>query len=258
MSDIDLEMFGLSKDESSVYLALLELGSSYVSVIAKKSGVHRVNCYKVLEQLQAKGFVNQFVKNKIRHFTAEDPKVLIRRQHKLLQKAEQLVPHLLTLTSAMAYKPKMLMYEGKEGLMNILEDTLESEEEILGYTNFGDLPTVLPEKYLMEYAEKKIQRRIATKLMSPHSIEGLRHLGQCYPQGFHTHLVEVLFVDPENFPFEYQVMIYGDKVAILSLNPEEPLGMVLESAVYARTQRAIFKLAWAGAEQFAAPVSTEG
>ena len=246
----DLQALGLTADEAKVYLALLELGSSYVSVVAKTSGVHRVVCYKVLETLVEKGLVNQFSKNNMRHFAAENPKILIRQQKKLLDRAEAIVPELLTLTSDLAAKPKTVIYEGQEGLMNVIEDTLTCEDEILGYTNFANLPKVLPEPYLMDYAKKKIKQRIATKMLSPHSLEGLQHLGQCYPQGFHTHLVEVLFVDPESFPFDYQVMIYANKVAILSLNEQELLGIVLESELYARTQRAIFQLAWRGAEQF--------
>jgi predicted transcriptional regulator len=249
----DLQELGLSNDEAKVYLALLELGSGYVSVIAKQANVHRVVCYKVLENLVAKGLVNQYSKDNIRHFSAEGPKILIRHQKKLLDKAENLVPQLLSLTSDLSYKPKTLIYEGQEGIMNVIEDTLHAEDGILGYTNFAELPQVLPENYLMDYAKQKIKKRIATRMLSPHSLEGLQHLGQCYPQGFHTHLVEVLFVDPENFPFEYQVMIYNNKVAILSLNPKELLGIILESALYARTQRAIFELAWRGAEQLTTP-----
>lgn len=39
---------------------------------------------------------------------------------------------------------------------------------------------------------------------------------------------------------------YNDRVAVLSLNPDELLAMIVESPVYARTQRAILQLAWKG------------
>ena len=46
--------------------------------------------------------------------------------------------------------------------------------------------------------------------------------------------------------------IYDDKVAVISLNPDELIGMIFESPVYARSQRAIFNLAWLGATSFIA------
>ncbi len=247
MKSSDLIELGLSDDEAKVYIALLELGGSYVSAIAKQAGVHRVVCYKILEGLTSKGLISQFSKNNVRHFSAEDPRILVRKQQQKLERAEKILPELLSMTHALAYKPKIQYYEGTEGIRNVLEDTLNAEHEIIGYTDFGALPSVLPENELIHYANQKLERRIRTRFLSPHSNEGLRHLGHCYPQGFHTYLVEVLFVDPASAPFEYQITFYNDRAAILSLNPNELIGMIIESSVYTKTERAVFELAWKGA-----------
>jgi hypothetical protein len=89
-------------------------------------------------------------------------------------------------------------------------------------------------------------------MLSPHLPEALTYLQTYYPRGFDPNLVEILFVNPGEFPFEYEITIYGDKVAVLSLNPEERMGLIIESPVYAKTQRAIFQLAWLGATSFVA------
>ncbi|MBU1935311.1 hypothetical protein KKF04_04605, partial [Patescibacteria group bacterium] len=60
------------------------------------------------------------------------------------------------------------------------------------------------------------------------------------------------FINPKEFMFEYEINIYGDKVSIVSLNPNELMGMIIESPIYAKTQRAIFNLAWLGATSFIA------
>jgi len=252
MQPSDLLEFGLTKDEAIVYLALLELGGSYVSAIARKAGVHRVVCYKILEGLVEKGLVSSFLKNKVKHFAVESPQILVRRQQEKLDKAKKILPELLSITNALAYKPKIQYYEGLEGMKNIFEETLQATGEHLGYTNLADLPAVLPLEYLRDYAARKITRGIKTRMLSPHSPQALQYLGRYYPQGFDTSLVEILFVHPRQFPFEYEITIYGDKVAILSLNPDERMGLIIESPVYARTQRAIFRLAWLGATSFVA------
>ena len=59
-------------------------------------------------------------------------------------------------------------------------------------------------------------------------------------------------MNPNEFAFENQISIYDNFVAIMSLNPDELTGVLIESAVYARTQKAIFDLSWLGATSFVA------
>lgn len=248
----DLEDMGLSHEEAKVYLALLELGSSYASMIAKKAGVNRVACYHTLDNLIKKGFITSFQKNKIKWFTVENPQILVNKQKEKLNRAEQLLPELLSITNALAYKPKIHYYEGLEGIKNIFEDTLTAKGELLGYTNLSDLPKVLPEEFIKEYAARKVKKRLKTRMLSPTSENALEYLNHYYPKDFDRNLVEILFVNRKEFMFEYEINIYGNKVAIISLNPDELIGLIIESPVYAKTQKAIFNLAWLGATSFVA------
>lgn len=252
MSIPALEQLGLTDEEAQVYYALLQLGGSYVSAIAKKSGVHRVVCYKVLDGLVAKGLVSSFLKNNIKHYAVESPTILIRKQREKLELAERLLPELLSVTNALAYKPKIQYYEGVEGIKNIFEETLSATGEMLGYTNLERIPDVVPEEFLRDWARRKIAKGIKTRMLSPHTPKALRYLATYYPEGFDPALVEILFVHPRQFPFQYEITIYGSNVAILSLNRDELMGLIIESPVYADTQRAIFQLAWLGATSFVA------
>jgi sugar-specific transcriptional regulator TrmB len=248
----ELEALGFTAEESKVYFALLQLGSSYVSAIARRAEVHRVVCYKVLEQLATLGLVSSFLKNKIRHYAIESPTILLRKERERYERAEKLLPELLSITNALAYKPKIQYYEGLEGMKNIFEETLKATGEMVGYTNLEALPKVIPEDFLRDYAKRKVARRIKSRMLSPHTPAALRYLQSYYPKGFDRSLVEILFVNPREFLFEYEITIYGNNVAILSLNPDERMGLIIESPVYARTQRAAFQLAWLGATSFVA------
>lgn len=241
---------GLSEDEAKIYLAVLELGGSYVSSIAKKSGVHRVNCYKILDDLVNKGLVNSFTKNKVKHYSVESPRTLLHQQEEKLETAKRLLPELFSITNALAYKPKIQYYEGVEGVKNIFEDTLTAKSEMLGYTNLQAVPHIINEEYLRNYAQRKIKMGIKTRMLSPFSKEAQDYLKRYYPKDFDPNLVEIFFINPKQFPFEYEINIYGNKVSIISLNPDELIGMIIESPLYAKTQRAIFNLAWLGATSF--------
>ena len=248
----DLEQLGLSEEESKVYMAVLELGGSYVSAIAKKAKVHRVSCYHTLDNLVRKGIISSFTKDKMKYFAVESPKILVNQMEERFHKAEKLLPELLSITNAMAYKPKIQYYEGLNGIKNIFEDTLTAEGEVLGYTNLAELPEVVTKEYLTDYAQRKIQRGIKTRMLSPISDHALSYTKKYYPKKFDKNLVEIFFINPKEFMFDYEINIYGNKVSIVSLNPDELMGMIIESPLYAKTQRAIFNLAWLGATSFVA------
>lgn len=248
----ELETLGFTEEEARVYLTTLELGGSYVSTIAKKANVHRVNCYHILDKLIKKGVVTSFTKNKIKYFTVENPQVIVNQIESKLEKAQSLLPQLLSITNNLAYKPKIKYYEGIAGVKNIFEETLSAKQELLGYTNLEELPQVLPEDYLRDYAKRKIKKGIKSRMLSPLSKEGLKYLKKYYPKNDGLDLTEILFINPEEYLFEYEINIYGDRVSIVSLNPKELIGLTIESPVYAKTQRAIFNLAWLGATSFVA------
>lgn len=248
----DLTDLGLTEEEAKVYIAVLELGGSYVSTIAKKAGVHRVACYHTLGNLIKKGVITSVTKNKMKYFYIESPKILINQAEEKFLNAKKLLPELLSITNTLAYKPKISYYEGLAGIKNIFEDTLNAPGELLGYTNLADLPKVISEEYIRDYAARKTERGIKTRMLSPISANAQSYVKKYYPKNFDPNLVEIFYVNSKEFSFEYEINIYENKVAIISLNPNELMGMIIESPIYAKTERSIFNLAWLGATSFVA------
>ncbi len=248
----DLEELGLTPEESQVYLAVLELGGTYVSAIAKKAKVNRVGCYHTLGNLVKKGLVSSFSKNKVRYFAVESPQILVNQMEDKLARAKMILPELLSLTSTMAYKPKIQYYEGLQGIKNLLEDTLDAKGEIVGYTNLEELPKIIPEDYLRDFAKRKIGKSIRTRMLSPLTPTALDYLKRFYPSDYDLSLTEILFINPDEYPFEYEISIYDNFVSLISLSKEELVGLIMESPLYAKTQHSIFNLAWLGATSFVA------
>jgi sugar-specific transcriptional regulator TrmB len=248
----ELLELGLGESEAKVYVATLELGGSYVSQIAKKAGVNRVACYHTLDNLVKMGLISSFTKDNLKYYTVESPQLLVERQRDQLKKAEKLLPELLSITNTLVYKPKIQYYEGLQGIKTIFEDTLTAEDELLGYTNLAKLPDVITAEFTRDYARRKISKGIKTRMLSPYSEEALQYLQNYYPTGFDPNLVEILYVNPKQFMFEYEMNIYNQKVSIVSLKATEMIGLILESPVYAQTQKSIFNLAWLGATSFVA------
>lgn len=247
----DFDLLGLTESEGKIYMSLLELGGGYVSAVARRAKLPRVNCYHTLENLTKKGLVGYITKDDVRYYSAEPPQKIANILEEKAQYAKKILPELLSITNALALKPKIKYFEGMEGIKNILDDTLTAKKELLGYSNLKAFGELLGD-HIQKYAEQKMKKKLKTRIICPSSEEAFLYTKRNYPKNFPQELIEVLFVNPKEFWFEHEITIYDDKVAVISLHSEELIGMIFESPVYARSQRAIFNLAWLGASSFIA------
>lgn len=235
---------GLGEKEARVYLACLELGSSAVAEIARRSRVNRVTAYDVLEKLMKKGMANSFLKTGTRLYDATDPQVVAaevkRRQHDFLKS----LPDLRRLRGD-AIHPRIRYFEGLDGIKAIYEDTLSSKTEILNYSNSREIRDHWP-NYDEEYVAKRVKRKIYLRGISPADEHGT----WVHARDKETHR-EIRLVPSKQFTFTNEINIYDDKVAIISYKDKPLIGMIIESLEIANTQRDIFKMAWEFTEKFA-------
>lgn len=247
----ELLKLGLSSEEAKVYIACLEINGGPVSTIAKKAGMHRVSCYHTIENLQSKRLLSQYNKNGVKCFAPEPPEQLLHLAEEKVNLAKGLLPELTSIISAVAFRPKIRFYEGREGVERVFTESLDAKGEILGYTNLLSVTTFFP-KFFEDYTHKKLKKRIKTRYLSPTTVESVRVLEPFLPKSFDANLIEILLVNKDQFPFENEVVIFNHSVGIVSLNENELLGVIIESPTFARTMKAVFDLAWLGATAFVA------
>ena len=72
----DLKRIGLTSGEIKIYTALLELGETTRTQLAKKSGISPSKIYDVANRLLEKGIISAVKKNKVIHFSAANPERL--------------------------------------------------------------------------------------------------------------------------------------------------------------------------------------
>lgn len=247
----ELTKLGLSSEEAKIYLACLEINGGPVSIIARKAGVHRVSCYHTLENLLQKQLLSQYNKNGVKYFAPEPPEQLLKLAEEKVNLTKGLLPELLSLTSATAFRPKIRFYEGREGIERVFNESLTAKKEILGYTNLHDIVTFFPD-FFREYTHAKLKKGIKTRYLSPTTVETVHVMDQFLPKKFDPNLLEILLVNKNQFLFENEVVIFGNSVGIVSLHRDELLGVIIESPTFARTMKAVFDLAWLGATAFVA------
>lgn len=139
-----LKNLALSEKEAVVYLAALELGSSTIQEISGKSQISRSTAYEVIESLIKKGLMSALSKRKKKYFFAEKPErltTLIDIKEKEFKRRKQelkaILPELKELAGLSRERPRIRIYEGKQGVRRIQEDLLRSK-------NLGSIEEFVP------------------------------------------------------------------------------------------------------------------
>lgn len=131
----------LTSGESKVYLSLIELGSSSVGNIIKKSRVSHSKIYDILERLSQKGLVSSSINNGKQYFSAADAsrlKALVDEEKNKIQETERtlepLIKQINLRKNSSAPTSLLSSYEGIKGMKTVLESILlelNKNEEVL-------------------------------------------------------------------------------------------------------------------------------
>ncbi|MDP3784519.1 MAG: helix-turn-helix domain-containing protein [bacterium] len=238
---------GLSENEAKIYLALLELGKGTVSEITRKANLNRTTGYDVLDGLVAKGLASVSGKEPKQEYIAESPdkiEILLNSEltetQKHLKEIKDIIPELKSLHNV-AGRPKVRFYEGKQGLIEVYENTLTSHEPIRAYATVDDMHKALP-NYFPEYYKRRAGKGIAIRAIIPAT-----EIGKERADKDKEEMRETALIPPDKYYFSPEINIYDNKVMIASWR--EKLGIIIESAEIADAMKKIHDLAWAEAKR---------
>ncbi|MBN1644536.1 hypothetical protein JW851_00650 [Candidatus Woesearchaeota archaeon] len=245
-----LEEIGLSKGESKIYLALVEIGTSTTGPIAKHSGVSASKVYKILDKLSKKGLVSHVLIGKTKHFKSANPKNvlnLIKQKKQSLQEKEKefttLLPELQMKLKISQKKAQAEIYEEFKGLKTAFDeilDTLKKGEEL--YT-IGIPPAKgIIQRYFIHFFKK--QAKIGFKIKAIFN-ESARKTARERKNKYAT----FRFM-PEGIVTPSIINIYKDKTIInVRSEAEQIFTFVITSKETAKSFKEYFKILWKQAKQ---------
>lgn len=245
----DLVECGFTEKEARVYITLLKLEISGAKEIAKISELNRSTTYVTLESLKKQGLVSVSDDKNVRQFVATSPEILIRKSEQLARKyeavrqnVEKIIPEMKALHKDTRQKPTVKVYEGKQGLVSALEDTLRAKEKLIRVSSsVGNLTKALPE-YFPEYVKKRM--KLGIKMHGIHPDENaVREIIKKSPAGFD----QPVLIPKKTYDFLVDFVIYDDKIGYIS-SEKEGVAIIIESNKISRAMKSIFDLAWAEAK----------
>lgn len=236
-----------SAKEADVYLAILTLGRGTASQVAREAHILRTTVYEVLSSLFNKGLVTLSGREPKQEYVAESPdkleeyiSVQLKQKEKDLKQAETILIPQLKSIHAVKNRPKVMFYEGKEGLQRVYEDTLSSTEEIRAYASVEDIQPTLPH-YFPLYYKRRAAKGIAIRAIFPESSDARER------SSLNKEEKRTSAIIPKKFGFHPEINIYDNKVMIASLR--EKLGIIIESSEIADAMKKVFELAWSEAQK---------
>ncbi len=240
MLDKIIENFNLEEKEAKVYLAALALGKSKVSEIAANAQLNRITTYEILKRLATRGIASRINYKKIIYFQVIDPGRLLAKMESQTEQARTMLPQLLLLKKDNSQKPTVEYFSGPAGLKTIYENTLNCDEKVIyNIANVENLLTSIGVDFLDTYIEKRAKKGIRIKVLIPDTKiahEYINHEKNKNP------LRELKFFDNADRPIPNEIMIYDDKVALLSFFSK--IGVVIEDKDIAESLKSVWKLLW--------------
>lgn len=242
--------FGLSEKEAKVYVSLLELEIATVGEIAKKSDINRSSVYVVLELLKKRGFVSTSGDKNVLHYIAISPEMILKtaedlavKQNEIRRKIDNIIPELNALHKDTKIKPKVKIFEGKQGLINTFEDTLKSKEKLMRISSsVGNLFKIIPE-YFPGYVERRIKLGIKMHGIHPDDMAG-QQLIKADPANFDT----ALLIPKDKYHFPADLAIYDNKIGYMS-SEKGGMAIIIESKEISDVMKSIFDMAWEEAKR---------
>ncbi len=227
---------GFSKNESKVYLALLELGACTVTQISSKTKINRTNIYDCLNKLIEKGAVSYFMEKDSKLFQAGDPEILVNLLKDKEIKLNSIMPQLKLHNELSKKKSEAHIFEGIVAVRNMLNHFLEIGKPRYAYGAPIAASKMLSSHFLENYHRRRVKKKLEFYMIyNSDAKERIKLLNSLD----HT---EARFL-PKEYDSPVTTNICGDEV-VLVLYSEDPIVIQIKNEQIAKAYKKYFDLLW--------------
>lgn len=245
----------VDEKEIDVYLQLLEIGSTPIGDLSRKTDIPKTTLYRIINKLQEKSLVTKTEKNEIKLLTAESPErlgVLIKDKQaeakSALNHLDEMSEHLplVVKTILESAKPEIeenpplvKYYEGVHGFRAVSNRSLEkAQNEVLQISNCSEWRKVFTKDYSMKnYVPERLKKNIALKALVIDN-----RPGQEFKQQGETINRETRFL-PKGTQFRSTILIYNGEVSIM-VSSRPYSAVLLQSYDIYEMAKSLFNIIW--------------
>ena len=245
-----LSYFAISKPAIRIYLLLTDNPPLTVLQIATKTKIPRTTIYGLIQELADFGLVEKITDYKSHRVRAYPISILKSHIDKKREQIDQLNSSLdyltITLTQTMNINAttEVRYYQGVTGLEQMIWNSLQAHDDVLGYSTYGRRDVVgkaFYQDFVEEFARKRIKDRV---LINPNPTT-LDYIRQYIKPNQHQQTVDDIRVLPESELYiSGDTMIYNHTYAVAYWQKGENVGVEIDNAEFVKSQQSIFELLW--------------
>ena len=234
-----IKSLGFSDKEAKVYLALLKMGIGSAISVARHAEVKRPTAYVILDELIQKGAVIVVPRSKKKLYRSIPPQNLFEMYEERFKKAKGVLPEIQAVSKQESYKPQVLLYEGIEGIKEVLNYKLKSlaGKEIKGF--YAKTTSEIMKKFddYREYNESLLKNNITMKGISPKdpSLDEFRKRDKEFGRVFKE-------IPSDKYSSDIAIEICDTFVRFF--DPVNLQGLIIENPAIAKTLLQVFNIVW--------------
>lgn len=212
-----LEDLGLSKREAKAYLALLEIGSTTVGEIIKKTDIPSSKIYEVLDRLMKKGLVSYVIKKHQKHFQASNPEDVLNYAEERKKQFKRILPTLKEKQRFAKEQQSVEMYEGKKAVFKIIQALVEKARKGDEYLSFSvgeehDDPEIV--RFYTNLTWRRKEKGLKIKVLTNKNIKPV------YEKRYSKKVLKAINNKYTKFNFPQGIIVLNDKIITLNWNPK--------------------------------------
>ena len=242
----DLKKIGLTTGEIKVYEALLELGETTRTQLAKTSGISPSKIYDVANRLIEKGIISSVKKNGVIHFSAANPEKIkdyLNQKQEEIEKEKALVdsmlPTLLTRYQKTDENTDVEVFYGWEGMKTAFNDivkTLNKGEFNYIFGASKGINNEQADRFFSQYYLKKKDKGFGTKIIFNEELKNNKQRTMT----FNKKPNEMRFLNHHTVA---EINVYANKVLIILLL-KKPTIIRIKSQETAESYMQFFNSLW--------------
>lgn len=215
--------------------------------ISKSTGIPRSTVYRICDRLVKRKLAEVVIDHRGRKVRAVDSQTLdylIQDKEKEFNTRKDALEELkrfLEITVRNLPMTQLRYYKGRDGMKQLIWNTLRAEKSIVGYSVYGRRDIVgqkFIEKYVVEFKRRNlVDKVLVNKQILPDAKRALREVHQQSTD-------HIRVVNDTSFYISGDTYIYNNIYAVNFWDENEIIGVEIENPEIAKVQQSIFENLW--------------
>jgi sugar-specific transcriptional regulator TrmB len=245
-----VEPYGLSTDESKIYLHLLRHGFLTALELSRQLKIGRTKVYRLLDKLKEKQLVEYQVHTRGMKFGATHPRKLeqiVAQQENEIESLKQTLPSLVDqLTNLIPQtedKGKVLYYEGMSGLEQVSYNITRAQDQV----------RVFEMEHMADFIEQDLAEEIRRKLVEKQILNRdltnkKKFAGFTQVEEMVEHYSQFRYIEPVKLEIKFETLIYNDVYATYTYRDDQIFCVEIYNQQLAQMQKQLFDFIWEQAQ----------